>query len=58
MDSPSLEVFKKRLDVALSAAGLVDGVMISQRLDLMILKVFYNLDDFVIHGAPFALEGI
>jgi len=41
--SPSLEVFKKRVDVALLGHGLVGMVLLGGWLDLMILEVFSNL---------------
>lgn len=43
----SLEVFKKRLDVA-QCQGLVDKVVFGHRLDLRLLKVFSNLVNSVI----------
>lgn len=41
-------VFKKRLEVALSAMALVDKMLSGHRLDLMISVVFSNLVDCVI----------
>ena len=41
-ESPSLEVFKKHVDVAL-ARGLVRMVVLCGWLDLMILEVYSNL---------------
>lgn len=50
--SPSLKVFKKQLDIALSA--LLDKVVISQGLDLVILEMFSSLNDSVVsHRFPF-----
>ena len=46
VDSPSLEVFKLRLDMALS--DLVNGLELDQGLDLMISEVFSNPVDSVI----------
>lgn len=45
VESPSLDVFKKRLNVALS--GLFDEEVVSQKLDLMISTVFSNLVYYV-----------
>lgn len=42
MKSPSLKVFKKWLDMALSA--VVDKVVFGQKLDLIILVVFSNFN--------------
>jgi len=43
VESPSLEVFKKRVDVALRYMVLVGMVLLGGWLDLMILEVFSNL---------------
>ena len=43
VESPSLEGVKNRVDVALG-----DMVVLGYRLDLMILEVFSNLNDFMI----------
>lgn len=40
-----MEVFNNWMDVALHG---VDMVVLGQRLDLMILQVFSNLNDFII----------
>lgn len=50
--SPFLEVFKKQLEIALSA--LLNEVVINQGLDLVILEMFSNLNDSVVsHRFPF-----
>jgi len=43
VESPSLEVFKKHIHVALWEYGLVGIVLLGGWLDLMILEVFSNL---------------
>ena len=43
IESPSLEVFKKRVDVALQEHGLVGMVVLGGWLDSMSLEVFSNL---------------
>ncbi|KAK4825270.1 hypothetical protein QYF61_026071 [Mycteria americana] len=45
VESPSLEVFKRRLDVVLRDGLVVVLVALGLRLDAMILKVFSNLYD-------------
>jgi len=42
-ESPSLEVFKKRVDVALQGYGLAGMVVLGRWLDSMISEVFSNL---------------
>jgi len=48
VESPSLEVFKGCVDVALR--DLVDLVVLGLWLDVMILKVFPNLNNSVIYS--------
>ena len=43
MESPSLEVFKKRVDVVTSGHGLVGMMFLGGCLDLIITEVFSNL---------------
>lgn len=45
--SPSLKVLKKQLDVA-SVPGLVDVVVVGQRLHSMVLEIFPSLEDSLI----------
>jgi len=47
VESPSLEVFQSRVDVALRAMGSGHGVM-GCWLDWVILEVFSNLNDSVV----------
>jgi len=43
VESPSLEVFKKRVDVVTSGHGLVGMMFLGGCLDLIITEVFSNL---------------
>ena len=47
VESPSLEVFQSRVDVALRAMGSGRGV-VGCWLDWVVLEVFFNHKDFMI----------
>ena len=48
MESPSLEVFKKHLDIVMRDMVYWEILVIGRQLDWMILEVFSNLGDSMI----------
>lgn len=48
MESPSLEEFKKRLDVILITMVSSDNVVSSEGLDSIISEIFCNINDSVV----------